>query len=182
MDVVELDLFEASFDWPTVDLDWFLLWALFAAMDYFLVDRIDSVFKKEKKVIFIPIHVVIWNLTLTEGLKFVEADGALALRCLDAARVEDMVTLEEPNLLLVPLEVEAQFAAVASVWLVDHAALQVPCQDGVVALHVPHEQSLRCQQDLLSVGLLANFVLKRLFELFELHVVALFLQVRNHAV
>ena len=58
MDVVELDLFEASFDWPTVDLDWFLLWALFAAMDYFLVDRIDSVFKKEKKVIFIPIHVM----------------------------------------------------------------------------------------------------------------------------
>ena len=37
--------------------------------------------------------------------------------------MEDVVALEEPDFLLVPLEVEFQLAIVASVLLVDNAAL-----------------------------------------------------------
>lgn len=81
-------------------------------MDCFFVERIDSVKVKALKVmlwLFINIRI------LTEGFKLVEADGALALRCLDAACVEDVIALEEPDLLLVPLEVEFKFAAIAPV-------------------------------------------------------------------
>ena len=60
---------------------------------------------------------------LTEGFKFVEANGTLSGGRLNAARVEDVIALEEPDLLLVPLEVEFQLAIVASVLLVDNAAL-----------------------------------------------------------
>ena len=44
--VVEL-LLAVSMIYPLIiDLDWFLLWALLAAFDYFFVDKIDS--KKHK--------------------------------------------------------------------------------------------------------------------------------------
>ena len=42
MVVVEL-LLAVSMIYPLIiDLDWFLLWALLAALDYFFVDKIDS--------------------------------------------------------------------------------------------------------------------------------------------
>ena len=52
---------------------------------------------------------------LTEGIELVEANCALAMRRLDAGRVEHMVALEQPYLLLVPFGVEADLAVVASV-------------------------------------------------------------------
>ena len=54
-------------------------------------------------------------MILTERFKLIEADCALALGRLDAARVEDVIAFEKPDFLLVPLKVEFQLAVVAPI-------------------------------------------------------------------
>lgn len=52
---------------------------------------------------------------LTKSIKFIEAYSTLAIRGLDTCGVEDVIALEKPNLLLVPLCVETYFAKIASI-------------------------------------------------------------------
>ena len=69
----------------------------------------------ERKSMFVEI--------LTEGFELIEADGALSIGSLDATGVENVVTLEQPHLLFVPLHVELNLAEVAAV-LFDANALR----------------------------------------------------------
>ena len=69
------------------------------------------------------LDLISWQeeLVLTESLQLIKADCALALRRLDAARVENMVALEKPDLLLVPFKVELELAVVATILFVNDA-------------------------------------------------------------
>ena len=81
-------------------------------------------------------------ILLTESFELVEADSALALRLLDAAGVENVVTFKEPHLRLVPLKVELHLAEVAPVLFVHHASTEVAAQNVEVLLHIIIEELL----------------------------------------
>ena len=66
-------------------------------------------------------------MILTEGFKLIKTYGALALGRLNTTGVEHMITLEKPNLLLIPLKVEPKLAEVTAVSLFDnpHATVHI---------------------------------------------------------
>ena len=111
---------------------------------------------------------------LTERFEFIETDGALPLSCLDATRVENVITFEKPDFLRIGPVIKLQFAVIAAISLINEdATAQISVQDLRVLLHVTSEQSSCRDQDVLSVAFLTHLVLKCLLKLFKLHIVAL---------
>ena len=90
--------------------------------------------------------------------------------------MEDVVTLEQPNLLPVPLKVEPEFAKIAPISLFNdsHAAVRIKLAQFI--FQISDQEPLLSEKNVLSVAFLANFILKRLLELVKLHYVAFFLE------
>ncbi len=87
--------------------------------------------------------------------------------------MENVITLEKPNLLLVLLEIEIEIAAITSIAFADDSLTLVMLELLLFKPVFSSVQMLGRQQNRLSVRLASNFVLKCLFEFIELHIVSL---------
>lgn len=118
---------------------------------------------------------------LTEGVELVETEGAHAFVLGDAAGVEDVLALEEPDFLLVVKPgIEALLAETALALALGDALRQVVDLDVGVRPDVLLQQGLGVLQDRLKVAVGLHLVFKCAAELLVLHRVALLLQELNY--
>lgn len=104
------------------------------------------------------------------------------LGLLDATEVVNMITLKQPDVLLVPLEVELELAVVTASGIVDDSHAALVHQIAEVTLHLLGKDTLGSLQDVLRHALLSHFLLERLFEFVVLHEIVVLLEVEHYLV